>query len=489
MPIRIDEPSSIFDLSRGLHVRTARLRAAIKARAGMLQRAGARPGSRVVICHDDELAFLIDLLAGWAAGAVCAPLSPSLTGDERRRMAARLSPTLWIGPFEDAACSLLSPFDIEHDEDAQSFTLHSDATTSGDRPVDAPALVLTTSGTTGAPKCVQISAAALAARLTLNQSYIGSEALARTLLTLPLHFGHGLIGNALTPLAAGGCLFVGLSHELDERPRLGATIDAHQISFITSVPSFWRMSLRLSPRPQAGSLKRVHVGSERLPSDLWQRISAWSGAPVYNMYGMTECANWIGGVAGEEVAFAEGSVGVPWGGQFRIASSNPQAEAGEILVQSPSMMQSYLDDPTATNEAIGTGWLHTGDLGLVDAAGRLRITGRIKHQINRAGTKISAEEIDALVEQHEAVLQCCAFAVADPVTGERVAVAIVLRDECTLDADDLSRWCRQRIRQEAVPEAVYFVDALARNARGKIDRGAVRNQVTSATTTPITSKP
>lgn len=488
MPIRIAESSSIFDLSRGMHVGAASLRATIIARADKLRHDGVGPGTRIVVCHDDDLAVLVDLLAGWSVGAVCAPLSSSLTDGEKQRMAERLAPVAWIGPFESATCPVVAPFDVAHVVPAYTAMQLPQTFAAVEPNPDAIALVLTTSGTTGTPKCVQISNEALDARLHLNRSHIGWQTLARSLLTLPLHFGHGLIGNALTPLAAGGCLFVGLPRALTERPRLGATIDEFAISFLTSVPSSWRLTLRLSPKPKAGTLQRVHVGSERLPSDLWRRISEWSGAPVFNMYGMTECANWIGGVAGHDVDFAEGSVGAPWGGRFRIETSGVQADPGEILVQTPSMMHSYLDDRNATDAAIVGGWLHTGDLGRLDEAGRLCIVGRIKHQINRAGTKISAEEIDALLEQHEAVSQCCAFAVADPVTGERVAAAIVLRDGTAVDVESLASWCRQRIRSDAVPEQFHIVEALARNARGKIDRNAVRDEIQRASTTSIMSK-
>lgn len=488
MPIRIDPSSAVFDLSRNLHLGAADLNARIAARAELLTDKGAAQGKRMVLCHDDDLAFLIDLMAAWTTGAVVAPLSPSLISEERHRLAARLEPALWIGQLENAPCEVTAPYDVEQAPTPSVAAQRASAAACDNQSTDAIGLILTTSGTTGNPKCVQITNRAVTTRVQLNISHIGRKVLARSLLTLPLHFGHGLIGNALTPLGAGGTLFVGLSPSLNERARLGAVIDAHAISFLSSVPSFWRTVLRLSPKPDNKSLERVHVGSERLPSELWRRIEAWAGAPVFNMYGMTEAANWISGASGQEADYAEGSVGAPWGGRIVTDAQSRTGEAGEILIQTPTLMHSYLDEPGATAAAIGSGWLRTGDTGIVDGDGRLRIVGRIKHQINRAGTKIAAEEIDSLLERHEGIAECCAVPVPDPVSGEKVGVAIVVHEGWRLDADQIVSWCRQRIRPEAVPEAVQFVEALARNSRGKIDRNCVRDQFMASRDTALKTK-
>lgn len=475
MPIPIANSASVFDLRRGIELGAAAFRSLIGARASRLATAGASMGKRVVVCHDDDVGVLIDVLASMSIGATCAPLSPSLTVEEKHYMERRLRPALWVGRFDEAVCRVLPGVDVGAGCDGCSC----DAIDL--MPADAGriVLILTTSGTTGSPKCVQISDGALRSRLALNVAEIGVETLAQSLLTLPLHFGHGLIGNALTPLAVGGRLVAGLPHALADRARLGAMMDEFGITFLSSVPSFWRLTLRVSSPPRRASLKRVHVGSERLPADLWKRIADWTGAPVYNVYGMTEAANWISGISGDACGYAESCVGAPWGGEFWIDGADPTSQAGEVLVRSPALMTSYFDDAKSTAETIGTGWLRTGDTGFVDAGGRLHLTGRIKHQINRAGIKISAEEVERLLERHEAVAECCAFPLPDPASGERVAAAVVLRDGAAADTTELAGWCRRRIRIEAVPETIVIVETLARNSRGKLDRNATRDMVLS----------
>jgi acyl-CoA synthetase (AMP-forming)/AMP-acid ligase II len=335
-----------------------------------------------------------------------------------------------------------------------------------------------TSGTTSEPKGVAISHQALRERLRLNVELIGSTRLRHTLQLLPLHFGHGLIGNALTPLAAGGALHLGLPPGIAGLAALGQVIDRHGITFLTSVPSLWRVALRISRPPEGGTLARVHVGSERLPAALWHAISEWTGgADVFNMYGMTEASNWIGGIGGREAGFVEGAVGMPWGGEFRVRADDGRIHtsgSGEVLIRSPSTMTGYLDDTAATARALQDGWLATGDLGELDTRGGLRIVGRVKHQINNAGIKVSVEEVERLLESNDDVEEACAFSVADPVSGEVAAAAVILKPRSALDGASLRRWCEGRIRREAVPAVVHVADGLPRNARGKLDRKAAQ---------------
>jgi acyl-CoA synthetase (AMP-forming)/AMP-acid ligase II len=335
-----------------------------------------------------------------------------------------------------------------------------------------------TSGTTSEPKGVVISHQALRERLRLNVELIGSGRLRHALQLLPLHFGHGLIGNALTPLAAGGALHLALPPGIAGLAALGQVIDRHGISFLTSVPSLWRVALKVSKPPEGGTLARVHVGSERLPAALWRAISEWTGgANVFNMYGMTEASNWIGGIGGREADFADGAVGVPWGGEFRVRGDDgrmSRSGSGEVLIRSPSTMTGYLDDAAATARALEDGWLATGDLGDLDARRGLRIVGRVKHQVNNAGIKVSMEEVERLLESNDDVEEACAFSVADPVSGEVAAAAVILKPRSALDGAALRRWCEGRIRREAVPAVVHVADALPRNARGKLDRSAAQ---------------
>jgi acyl-CoA synthetase (AMP-forming)/AMP-acid ligase II len=150
---------------------------------------------------------------------------------------------------------------------------------------------------------------------------------------------------------------------------------------------------------------------------------------------------------------------------------------GEIAVQSPSLMSGYLARPDLTAAVMHDGWFRTGDRGTIDGNGRIRLTGRIKDEINRAGLKVQPAELDLLLEAHPSVAEACAFAVSDPVSGETVGVAVRLNAGAADDAESLRAWCRARLRREAVPERWFIVEEIPRTMQGKVNRDAVRRRL------------
>src|SRR5216683_3123976 len=263
----------------------------VARRATILSQTGIGRGSKVAINHSGSARFFADLFAVWTVGGTAACLDSTLTDTERE---------IVIG-FTEPAAVLVDGSAPSGDHSVPILELASCRpsrveTVFGDPNPDDPALVLFTSGTTGAPKGVVLSFRALKTRIDLNIAAIGREALKRALVTLPTHFGHGLIGNALTPLMAGGDIVLfprGFSLEED----LGRVIDVHGVSFMSSVPTLWHVVQRSSRPPSGNSLIRVHVGSSPLSARLWSEIAAWTRAEVVNCYGMTETANWIAGAS------------------------------------------------------------------------------------------------------------------------------------------------------------------------------------------------
>jgi thioesterase domain-containing protein/acyl carrier protein len=146
-------------------------------------------------------------------------------------------------------------------------------------------------------------------------------------------------------------------------------------------------------------------------------------------------------------------------------------------VRSACVTTGYFNRPDLTAAAMIDGWFQTGDRGLVDDDGRIWLTGRIKDEINRAGFKVQPAEIDMVIETHPAVVEACVFGIPDPVSGEVVGAAVRLAEQGAADAGSLQTWCRERLRREAVPERWFIVNAVPRNARGKVNRDAVRRQL------------
>jgi len=466
----IPETASLVDVRSGNRWSRDEIWQAIASRAATIVSSGVTRGDTVVVGQPDGAQFILDVFAAWTAGAVAVAVNPKLTPDEQARVLASTGARLWLGPV---ACE--TPLRIAepgHDAPADLALLSGRALG-----LDVPALMLMTSGTTGTPKGVVHSLRSLAARLALNIDAIGRADLARTLNVLPAFFGHGLIGNCLTPLAAGGALHVWTGPDITEIRGFADLLDREDITFMSSVPSFWKIAMRMSARPQK-PLARVHVGSAPLSLELWTEISRWTGANrVFNMYGMTETANWIGGASLEDPAAGDGLVGHAWGGCFSVLGDDGEVRqrgSGEVVLNSPSIMLGFHGLADKTAEVFHGSWFRTGDIGEIDTDGRLFLVGRIKNEINRGGIKVPAEEIDMLLERHPDIVEACAFGLPDPVSGEAVAVAIVMRTDAQATDEAIKQWCRTRIRAEAVPSQLFRLDEIPRNERGKIVRGVVR---------------
>ena len=388
-------------------------------------------GSIVAISHIGGAHVLADLFATWRLGATAACLDNALTDEELRLIISVAKPDILLvdraapANFDSIPVLALGDFPPSGASSPAVAVAPSDL-----------ALILFTSGTTGEPKGVVLTFAAVQFRLRENIAAIGKKNLARSLVTLPLHFGHGLIGNALTPLIAGGDVVL---HPpgLALAQNLGRIIDHQGITFMSSVPALWRAAVRGGP-PTGNSLVRVHVGSAPLGSKLWSEIAIWSRAEVVNCYGLTETANWVAGASSYREGIAEGLVGKPWGASVAVLGDDgtiQPAGEGEILVKSPAVMSGYFDRPDLTATALVDGWFRTGDRGRLDDRGCIWLVGRIKEQINRAGFKVQPAEIDALLERHPAVAEACVFGIPDAMSGEMIAAAIRVSEGASASAE------------------------------------------------------
>jgi oxalate---CoA ligase len=471
MFVLLSKCGGIRDVELNLRWDSATLADEVSWRAAVLAESGIGRGSVVAIAHSGTARFFADLFATWSVGAAATCLDSTLTPSEIQNVVEFANSAMLLVDGETAAPNISIP--VVKLDDARPRNASSVTSTLN---VDDPALLLFTSGTTGTPKGVVLTFKALLARISANIEAIGAGTLRRALVTLPTYFGHGLVGNSLTPLLAGG--------EIVLHPRgmplinnLGPIIDEHDISFMSSVPSLWRLALTCSRQPVGRSLVRVHVGSAPLSAALWSEIVSWSSAEVVNCYGITETANWIAGASSSADGTVEGLVGRMWGGNAAVMDESGSIRnqgAGEIVIKSACLMSGYFKRPDLTAAAFNQGWFRTGDQGLIDENERIWVTGRIKDEINRGGFKVQPAEVDSLLESHPAVAEACVFGVPDPMGGEAIAAAIRLAKGENATALSLQSWCSQRLRRAAVPEHWFFVPEIPRTARGKVSRDVVR---------------
>jgi oxalate---CoA ligase len=475
MKIALDSIGSITDHSSG-DVWPARLLAEeVRVRAARLSGLGLTSSHRVLILYGGTPGFFADLLAIWRVGACVACANPNLTSFELNQLIEFLRPQLVI--VDESGSAKAAGAGIAVVSLSDSSAKLGVSTGEHSNGLDGDALILFTSGSTGQPKGVVHSFRSIFTRLALNHAWIPRNERSVSLCMLPTHFGHGLIGNALTPLLDGGDLVLSRAGDLRTALSLGETIDLYGVTFMSSVPSFWKIVLKGAERPRKQSMRRVHIGSAPLTARLWSEVIEWAGTRnVCNMYGATEAANWIAGASALDIDPIDGFVGQVWGGRGAILSADGEicsVGRGEILVHTPSVMRGYLGSPALTGAVLDSGWLHTGDLGEIDPAGNILLTGRLKTEINRAGQKVSPEEIDLLLEQHDGVREACAFGISDEITGEMVAVAIVPQCPADFNLSKLKAWCGERLLREKIPERWFVLSEIPKTHRGKIDRLAV----------------
>ena len=475
--IPLENIGSIIDIKNNVEWTSSKINKEVSLRVHELINQGVNHTDKIIIMHGNSPAFFFDLFAVWKLGACAICLNPSLVNYEIKK----------IYDFTKAKMVLINDDqanipDIPKDCILNLISIKKKIYSENNdinklNKIDDEALILFTSGTTSTPKGVVHTYRSILSRISLNQSFIPKAHLDVTLTTLPTHFGHGLIGNCLTPLFSGAKLIIPSHNDSKNLMNFGSLIDQYNISFVTSVPSMWKIVIKFAKPPKNNSLKRVHIGSEPLTVNLWNEIIKWTGTnEVLNMYGITETANWIAGVSAKDVEIKNGLIGKMWGGVVSVVNHNGQISTvgeGEILVSTPSVMNCYLNLPELTSEVFLNGWFKTGDYGTIDEKGQIFITGRLKNQINKAGIKIYPEDIDILLESNPFISEACSFGIEDEIAGEIVGVAIVFSKESNINMYELKAWCEKYFSAEKIPDKWFSLNEIPKTDRGKINRKLV----------------
>lgn len=355
-------------------------------------------------------------------------------------------------------------------------------------PHDAAA-ILFSGGTTGLPKPVVLSnrnfiAEALAAAAWVNLGE-GDSMLA----ALPIFHGFGLGVCVNAPLLSGG---TSILVPVFDAPTAARVIRRTRPNFVVGVPTLFD-ALSRHPALEKADLSRLRAcfcGADRLPRPVRERFEqlvARSGGNVKVLegYGLTEAVSGI--MATPLDGYREGSIGVPISDILaKICRTGgidtvPVGEEGEICVSGPAVMLGYLDDPQATAATLrvhadGRTWLHTGDLGRMDADGFFYFTVRLKRMIKSSGFNVYPAQVEAVLAEHPLVADVCVIGVPDPSQVERVKACVVLKDraqESAATADALIAHCRERLLKWSCPREVEFRASLPVTRVGKVDYRAL----------------
>ena len=438
-----------------------------------LRARGVGGGDRVAVLATNHATVAHLFFALGRLGAVLAPLNVRLTPVELRPLAEEVAPRLTLALGELAA-HLPGAEPLESFVDPALVPAADDAALAP----DAPRVILFTSGTTGRPKGAVLTEANFRASARASEANLGVHPAPRWLGTLPLFHVGGLATLTRTAYA-GGCLVLRERFEAEDTNR---ALDAEGVTHASFVAlTLERVLEARRDVPVPSSFRLALIGGGPVPAPLLARARA-AGILALQTYGLTEgCSQ----VTTERPEAADGLTAGPAlpGVEVRIVGPGgevrgPDAE-GDIEVRGPTVMAGYFQRPEATREALRDGWLRTRDVGRLDARGRLTVLSRRTDLIVRGGENLYPAEVETVLAAHPAVREAAVVGVPDARWGE-VPVAFVVPREGQALPEELGTWCRQSLAGFKVPARFLPLDALPRNALGKVERAVLRERARSA---------
>ena len=415
-----------------------------------------------------------------AAGATTAPLNPAYRAEEFEfyltDLKAKALVVVGASPARAVAARLGVPIvEMRGFELEEPPGLRGRAAKPGLGEADDVALVLHTSGTTARPKIVP-----LLQRNVLASARHISQTLALTpgdvcLNIMPLFHIHGLMAATLSSLSSGAqvCCTPGFN-----ALKYFGWLDEVKPTWNTAVPTMHQAILaRAGRNPEIvgrSKLRFIRSSSSSLPPQVMQELEATFRAPVIEAYGMTEAAHQMASNPLPPRPRFAGSVGIAAGPEIAIMDDRgallAAGETGEVVIRGPNVTPGYEANPEANAKSFTNGWFRTGDQGVLDAEGYLRLTGRLKELINRGGEKISPLEVDAVLMDHPAVQQVVTFGIPHDKLGEEVAAAVVLREGKTATERELRDFAAQRLADFKVPRKIVMLSEIPKGATGKLQR-------------------
>ena len=465
---------------------------------------GIQAGDRVAIWAPNLHEWIVAACGIHAAAGVLVPINTRMKGAEAADILARSGTRVlfcigdFLGQYYPDLLQDLRPTSLQHvvvlragdalkDTDDLSWeeflsrgrSVEADAVAARERMLDAnsTADLMFTSGTTGRPKGVMAAHGPTIRAFEEWSKVVGLGAGDRYLIVNPFFHTFGYKAGWVAAFIRGATVY---PQQVFDADAVLGRIATDRISFMPGPPTLF-LTMLAHPRLKEfdlSSLRSAVTGAATVPPVLISRMREQLGiANVTTAYGLTEC----GGCAtvcdpSDSVETVAGTCGraLP-GTEVRcvdgLGQSVAPGEAGEVLLRGYHVMQGYFDDDAATREVIdGDGWLHTGDIGVLDERGYLRITDRLKDMFITGGFNVYPAEVERLLSPHPAIAQVAVIGVADERMGEVGCACVVLRDGISLGESELITWARSVMANYKVPRFVRFLEALPLNASSKVDK-------------------
>ena len=443
---------------------------------------GDPSGRRIAMLGRNSVELLVLSLACQRNGGIFVPVNWRLAGDEVAALLADCTPDLVVVDDEFSGRPAGSAARVVRSADFAAESARAEPRASLVPIAGAPILLLYTSGTTGRPKGVIVTAEN-AFYASLNFALVGEVGVTSvTLSDLPMFHTIGLIAVARTTLMMGGTLVV--SARFAPSRTLAALADAALgITHYFAVPVMAEaLAAELDFVPATFSrLHAVFVGGAPLSAALIDRFLSL-GVPLVNGYGMSEAGTLMHvPIDRDAVRASAGAVGYP-APYVEVRLVGPggdigPGETGEVWVRGPSVTPGFWKQAELSAAAFTDGWYRTGDLARIDPSGQYRIVDRLKDMYVSGGENVYPAEVEAVLLSDPLVADAAVIGVPDPRWGETGVAFVVPRTGTTIDADQLVALCSARIARYKCPTRVVTVAAIPRNAAGKILKPILRDQL------------
>ncbi|WP_280401102.1 acyl-CoA synthetase [Nocardia carnea] len=458
-----------------------------------LRAMGIRRGDRIALFSANHPAYLEALFACGLLGAIFVPLNARLSAGEVEYALRDSGATVLIHSAElaDIAVRAAHAAEVAHrvrlngsDPAAEGYE-DLIARSAGDRLDEAvghddPCFIMYTSGTTGRPKGVvlthgNIVFAVLNAVIDLD---LHSDEIA--LVYAPLFHTAALDMVALPTLLAGGQVIIDSGFDAG---RVLATMHREQVTYAFAVPTMLdQMSAHEQwARTDLSALRRILVGAAPVPPRTL-RAYAGRGVTMCQGYGLTEAGPSTLVLTADNAERKLGTAGVPhFFTDVRIVDAENRpvrvGERGEIQISGPNLMREYWNNPDATAAAFTEdGWFRSGDIGVADDEGFVRIVDRLKDMIISGGENIYPAEVESVILEMPGIESCAVFAVPDPIWGEVGRVAVTFGPDDTPTYEQLVEFLTPRLAKYKIPKSMVVLDEIPRNATGKIRKDELRRR-------------